>query len=195
MRFPLTLSTLAFAAALTLPACTLAQGMGSMSMPGGTKASGSMVAPSQVFNKMLSGAESEFVGAAEAMPAEKFNFAPASSMGTYEGVRTFAAEIKHVTEANYAFFHGFDLPNAKTRAEIDKLTDRDQILQALKDSFAYAHAGIATITPANAFADMDGKGSTRAGAAAGVVAHMNDHYGQMVEYLRMNRIIPPASRR
>ena len=47
----------------------------------------------------------------------------------------------------------------------------------------------------NAFADTDGKGTTRAGAAAGVIAHMNDHYGQMVEYLRMNGLVPPASQR
>ena len=190
------LAAVAFAAALILPACTLAQGMGGMSMPSGAKTgSNTMVAPSQVFDKMLSGAESEFVGAASAMPADKFNFAPSASMGKYDGVRTFAAEIKHVTEANYYYGHAFGGGNAKSRADIEKLTSRDEILQALKDSFAYLHAGIATITPMNAFADTDGKGTTRAGAAAGVIAHMNDHYGQMVEYLRMNGLVPPASQR
>ena len=185
-----------FASALCLPACTLAQGMGGMSMPsGGKMGSMTMVAPSQVFEKMLSGAESEFIGAASAMPADRFNFAPSASMGKYDGVRTFAAQVKHVTEANYGYGSAFGAGKAKTRADIEKLTSRDEILQALKGSFTYLHTGIATMTPMNAFVDIDGKGTTRAGAAAGVIAHMNDHYGQMVEYLRMNGLVPPASQR
>ena len=196
MVFRASMKTLALVAALALPACCVAQGMGSMNMPGndGMKM-GSTVMPSQVFNKMLSGEESEFVGAAEAMPADKFNFAPSTSMGDFSGVRTFAQEIKHVTEANYGFFHGFGIPGGKSRADIEKLSSRDDILQAMKDSFAYAHQAIATITPSNAFADLDGKGTTRAGMAAYCLEHTNDHYGQMVEYLRMNGIIPPASRK
>ena len=189
------MKTIALAAALALPACCVAQ-MGSMSMPskGGMKM-GAMVPPSQVFDKTLSSEERDFVGAAEAMPADKFNFAPPTSIGDFAGVRTFSAEIKHVTEANYAFFRGFGIPGGKSRADIEKLTSRDEILQALKDSYAYAHQAIATITPANAFEDMNGKGATRAGMAAYCPEHANDHYGQLVEYLRMNGIVPPASRK
>ena len=186
---------LAFAACLAMPACTLAQGMGNMSMPSGQMATGAMVPPAQVFDKLLSGQEKEIVGAAEAMPAEKFNFAPSSSMGTFDGVRTFASQIKHLTEVNYGMFHAWNVPGGKSRAEIEKLSSRDEILAALKDSYKYDHAAIATMTAQNAFADMDGKGGTRAGTAAYLMAHNNDHYGQMVEYLRMNGIIPPASRK
>ncbi len=189
------MTTLALAACLALPACSLAQGMGNMSMPSGSMHSGGMVAPAQVFDKILSGEEGEFVGVAEAMPADKFNFAPSSSMGKYDGVRTFAAEIKHVTEANYNFFRGWNIPGAKTRGEIEGLKSRDEILAALKESFQYEHAAFATITLQNAFVNMDGKGSTRVGTAAYALTHTNDHYGQMVEYLRMNGEIPPASRR
>ncbi len=193
MHLRLTAPALALAACLALPACTLAQGMGSMDMPNGKMDAGKSVAPSQVFDHILSNVEKETVGVAEAMPADKFNFAPSASMGKFDGVRSFSSQIKHLTEANYAFFSAWKLPNAKSRADIEKLSSREDILAALKESYRYVHSAIATITPQNAFADMDGKGGTRAGSVAYLFAHNNDHYGQMVEYLRMNGAIPPSS--
>ena len=70
-------------------------------------------------------------------------------------------------------------------------------MKALKDSFAFAHQAVETITAENAFeeiAEKDGT-NTRASITAFSLAHTNDHYGQMVVYLRMNGIIPPASRK
>ena len=76
--------------------------------------------------------------------------------------------------------------------------DMDEIVKALNDSYTYAHAAIGTITAQNAFDAVKGFGpkwkETRASAAAFCIAHSMDHYGQMVEYLRMNSINPPASR-
>ena len=193
MQFRFHPKTLALAACLALPACTFAQGMGSMDMPNGKMDSGKTVAPAQVFDHILSGIEKETVGVAEAMPADKFNFAPSTSMGKFDGVRSFSSQVKHLTEANYGFFQAWHLPNSKSRADIEKLTGREDILAALKESYQYVHSAIATITPQNAFVDMDGKGGTRAGAVAFLLAHNNDHYGQMVEYLRMNGAVPPSS--
>ncbi len=188
-------TSLALAASLAFPACILAQGMDSMNMPGHGAMSGKMVSPAEDLNKQLGNEANEFINAAEAMPADKFNFAPPASMGKFDGVRTFAQQIKHVTEVNYGVFHGFGMQGGKTRAEIEKLTSRDEILAALKQSFEYAHNGIATITPQNAFMSMGANGMTRMDAAIEAIAHPQDHYGQMVEYLRMNGIIPPASRK
>ena len=71
--------------------------------------------------------------------------------------------------------------------------------QYAKDSFAYAHKAFAGITDTNATASIPapwGKGTvTRLGLATLTVAHGFDHYGQMAVYLRMNGIIPPASRK
>jgi hypothetical protein len=154
---------------------------------------GTAVPPAQVYGKLLSMLEKGFVGAAEAMPDDKFNFAPPTTMGEYKGVRTFAEEIKHVTEANYYFFGGLSEADLKAKGEaIDKLTGKAEIVQALKDSFTQAHAYIDAITPENAFVMTEH--GTRAGQAAFGIAHFMDHYGQMVEYLRMNSIVPPASR-
>jgi uncharacterized damage-inducible protein DinB len=151
---------------------------------------GTVVSPSQTYDKLLSGMEKEIVGAAEAMPADKFNFAP--TQGEFKGVRTFAGQVKHLAAANYYFFHDPTKPLKDPEAEIEKLTSKEDIVKALKDSYVAAHAYISGITPENAFV-MTSNG-TRAGTAAAGIAHSMDHYGQMVVYLRMNGIVPPASR-
>jgi hypothetical protein len=183
---------LALSAALALPVAGFAQGMSAM---GGDSSmqKGGMVPPAQVLTKLWKQESGEFIALAEAMPADKFNFAPDDKMGKFDGVRTWAQEVKHVTEVNYGLLRGFNLPGAMSRAEVEKLQSRDEILSALKDSYAYLQKGIETVTPQNAFEDMDGKGDTRFGMIAYALIHNNDHLGQMVEYLRMNGMIPPES--
>jgi uncharacterized damage-inducible protein DinB len=149
--------------------------------------------PAQTYNKLMSGMEKEITSAAEAMPADKYNFAP--TQGEFKGVRTFGGQVKHLAEANYEFFDGWNIGPAPKEADIEKLTSKDDILKALKDSYVYAHKAIDTITASNAFESMGKDKGTRAGAAAFCIAHSMDHYGQMVVYLRMNGIVPPASRK
>jgi uncharacterized damage-inducible protein DinB len=139
--------------------------------------------------------EKEFVDAAEAMPEDKYGFAPATTAGEFKGVRTFADQVKHVADANYYFFGDPGMSDADAKAKSDaikNLKTKAEIVQALKDSFAQAHTYVDAITPENAFV-MTANG-TRGGMAAFGLAHFMDHYGQMVEYLRMNGIVPPASR-
>jgi hypothetical protein len=154
---------------------------------------GTPVDPAKVYGKLLSQMEEEFVSAAEAMPEDKYDFAPPASMGEYKGVRTFAQQVKHVTEANDYYFHDPSKPLVDFRGDIEKLKTKAEILSALKESFAMAHAYVDAITPGNAFVTLP-NGSTRAGQASMGMAHFMDHYGQLVEYLRMNGIVPPASR-
>jgi uncharacterized damage-inducible protein DinB len=142
--------------------------------------------------KPAGGIEKEFVDAAEAMPEDKYNFAPPASAGEFKGVRTFGEQVKHVAEVNAYFFHDPDKSLVDTRADFEKLKTKAEIVKALKDSFVQAHAYVAGITPQNVFV-MTANG-TRGGMSAFGIAHMMDHYGQMVEYLRMNGIVPPASR-
>lgn len=156
---------------------------------------GSPVAPSEAYGKLLSLLEKEFVGAAEAMPDDKFDFAPPAADGDFKGVRSFSGQIKHVAEANYYFFGGSKLSEADLKAKadtIDKLKTKAEIVQALKDSFTQAHTFVDSITAENAF--IATSNGTRGGMASFGMAHLMDHYGQMVVYLRMNSIVPPASR-
>jgi len=173
-------STLAFAQAPAAPA---------------KPAVGTLMPPAQVYGRLLSMLESEFVGAAEAMPEDKYNFAPPTTAGEFKGVRTFADQVKHVADANYYFFGNPGVSEADAKAKSDaikNLKTKAEIVQALKDSFTQAHAYVDGITPENAFVMT--QNGTHAGMAAFGIAHFMDHYGQMVEYLRMNGIVPPASR-
>jgi hypothetical protein len=75
---------------------------------------------------------------------------------------------------------------------------KTEILSYLKASFTYVHKAIQTINEKNLVEPIKspfGEGwVTRLGLGTSVTAHGFDHYGQMVEYLRMNGIVPPASR-
>jgi DinB family protein len=149
----------------------------------------------------ISGIEKDIVEVAEAMPEDKFNFSPEGLHipgADFKGVRTFAAQVKHIASSNYAIwapltgdkfpddFMGGDGPaTLKSKAEI---------IQFLKDSFAQGHKAAATLTSDNMLQSPGKSKSTRLRLAEFAVAHANDHYGQMVEYLRMNGIVPPGSR-
>jgi uncharacterized damage-inducible protein DinB len=180
-------------------ACYLSTAIGTLAFSQAPQPSkppvGTPIPPAQVYGNLLNLMEKEFVSAAEAMPDDKYDFAPASTMGDFKGVRTFGEQVKHVAEANYYFFGGSNFTEADMKVKSDaigKLKTKAEIVQALKDSFTQAHTYVDSITPENAFV-MTANG-TRAGMAAFGLAHFMDHYGQMVEYLRMNGIVPPASR-
>jgi hypothetical protein len=154
----------------------------------------------QVFDRQLSSTEREVVGAAEAMPAEKYNFAPAD--GEFKGVRTFALQVRHIAfELNTvaSALLGEPVPSQEHENGPDNLTNKDDIVKYLKDAFAHAHRAIATLNDQNLMeltaSPFNPKGkSPRIESVAIFYWHTYDHYGQMVEYLRMNNIIPPASR-
>jgi uncharacterized damage-inducible protein DinB len=146
--------------------------------------------------------EREIVSAAEAMPEEKYSFAPTS--GEFKGVRTFAQEVKHIAFANHLFFgplmgENIDAKSIEQNANgPDNLKSKAEIVQYLKDSFALGHRALSSITPENQVTPLDKPVfpflSTRLAIASIGMWHPMDHYGQIVEYLRMNGIVPPASR-
>jgi len=192
------------AVAMVLGVCSVgAQAqMSGMAMPAPPPV-GSAVSPAQALDTMLSMFEAELTGVVKTMPAEKFGFAPSAatfapgSEAKFTGVRTFAQQVTHLADANYYFYGTISgmKPDVDMKA-LDALTKKEDILAALAKSFAFAHKSIATITPENAFVaikPVDGM-TTRATLAAFGVAHGNDHYGQLVEYLRMNGLVPPGSK-
>jgi hypothetical protein len=148
----------------------------------------------------VSRVEGLIISAAEVMPEDKFNFTPERLKipgSDYKGVFTFAGQVKHIAAGNYfiwstvkgdkvdesLFNDGRGPDNLKTKAEI---------IQFLKDSFTLGHSAAATLTPEDMLQSA-GK-STRISMATFVIAEAYNHYGQMMEYLRMNGIVPPASR-
>lgn len=172
-----------------------------MSGPPPSPSIGTKEDPAQAVDGLLSLMEMQVVGAAKAMPADKYSFAPAqaifapSQKTEFDTVRTFVGQVTHLAQANYFFFGWSGIKPDRDVKAIASITTKDEAVAALQASFAYAHKAIATITAENAFVaikPIDGY-STRVTIAAFAAAHGNDHYGQMVEYLRMNGIVPPAS--
>jgi DinB family protein len=149
-----------------------------------------------VFNKHMDWMEEQFIPAAEAMPEDKFFWAPTS--GEFHGVRNFAEQLIHVAEVNFALSAAILVESSPKRSPAEAMKTRSAVLQYLKDSFANTHRAFSSITEQNAklpikhpLFDMV---TTRMGLSIVAIAHPFDHYGQIVEYLRMNNIVPPASR-
>lgn len=159
----------------------------------------SSIAPSTSLSAILDQQSQEIVGAAEAMPADKYDFAPNCPGGDFNTVRTFAGQVRHLAQANYHLFRGWEVPGEIDPKTLDSLKTKDELVKALRDSFAFEQAAINSITPENAFSPVVGPPpefkATRVSMAAYAMQHAMDHYGQMVEYLRMNGIVPPASRK
>jgi uncharacterized damage-inducible protein DinB len=184
-------------AAMVLSGCTF-MGSAQMGSTSAKVAPGTQMSPVEAQDELLNLFQEEFMGVAKAMPADKYAFAPPSTNGAkYDGVRTFAQEVSHVTLANYYFASkilGEKLPvDGKA---IQGLTSKDDLLKAAAASFDYAHKALASITPDNAYVAIDGVDGlhSRSVIASFISAHGYDHYGQMVEYLRMNGIVPPGSK-
>jgi uncharacterized damage-inducible protein DinB len=202
--------TLCLVAVLSFAAGAMAQGAAKPATPAATPAAPAPKAPptvSSAIDQQVSIIEREFVGAAEAMPEDKYNFAPNSlniQGSEFNGVRTFAEQVKHVAATNYLLWGPITgdkspLPaDSKNENGPESLKTKAEIIQYLKDSFALGHKAAKSLTAENAAAMLPspfGQGqTTKLFLATFTVAHCFDHYGQMVEYLRMNGIIPPASR-
>jgi uncharacterized damage-inducible protein DinB len=141
--------------------------------------------------------EREFVSLADAMPADKYGFAPKD--GAFKGVRTFGEQVKHVACANFAFFNEVEHKEPPAGCETggpSLAKTKAELMQYLRESFAYAGDVLRRLTPANAMDPVEGPyggKTTRLGVSTLAVWHATDHYGQLVVYLRMNGIVPPAS--
>jgi hypothetical protein len=148
--------------------------------------------------------EKQLVDAADAMPADKYSFAPSPTVGEFEGVRTFGEQVKHLAATNYILAAGaLGEPPPKDAGDEtgpDTLRKKSDILEYLKGSFRALHRAAAAIDDGNAIvanvpiSPLIGM-ATRLGYVQEALLHAYDHYGQMVIYLRMNGVVPPASRK
>jgi uncharacterized damage-inducible protein DinB len=146
--------------------------------------------------------EKVIVSAADAMPADKYGFAPTD--GEFKGVRTFGQMVKHVSATNYILAAAAlgEEPPAGAGDELGPKAVRTkaEILNYLEGSFAYLDKAIEAIgqksTPVKSspISPLKSADATRLALVVESLLHAFDHYGQMVEYLRMNGFVPPASR-
>ena len=159
---------------------------------------------SQALDTWITNAEKDVVSAADAMPEDKYSFVPTTG-GQFAGVRTFGQQVKHLAANNYRMAARIlgQTPTSEQEFETgpETVQSKEQIMGYVKGSFTALHRAVATTTADNALTPVmptrvgTDKQNTRVQFAVDAVAHSYDHYGQMVEYLRMNGIIPPASRK
>lgn len=139
--------------------------------------------------------EGQFLSVAEAMPEAKYPFVP--NAGEFKGARSFAEQVKHVACSNFGFFNEIDGKTPPEHCEKGgpaPAQTKAELLKYLRDSFAYGNKVLATINAQNALTRVEGPyagPNTRLGIAIVAVWHIADHYGQVVEYLRMSGIVPP----
>jgi uncharacterized damage-inducible protein DinB len=153
----------------------------------------------QVFLKSV---EKQIVSAADAMPADKYGFAPTD--GEFKSVRTFGQQVKHLAATNYmlaAAALGEEPPaDAGDEAGPESIHTKADIREYLIASFAHLSKAVERIGEPDAAArhspisPLKPGMETRLALSVEALIHAFDHYGQMVEYLRMNGIVPPASR-
>ena len=158
---------------------------------------------SQALDTWITNAEKGVVSAADAMPEDKYSFAPTA--GQFSGVRTFGQQVKHLAANNYRMAARIlgqtPTPEQELETGPETVQSKEQIMGYVMGSFTALHQAVATANAENALAPVmparvgTAKQNTRVEFAVDAVAHSYDHYGQMVEYLRMNGIVPPSSRR
>ncbi len=146
--------------------------------------------------------EKVIVSAADAMPADKYGFVPAD--GEFKGVRTFGQQVKHLAATNHilaAAALGEEPPSdAGDESGPETVRTKAEIIEYLNASFAHLGKAIDAVgekTPtvkSSPISPLKSSEATRLALVVESLLHAFDHYGQMVEYLRMNGVVPPASR-
>ncbi len=160
----------------------------------------------KVFEGQVRMLDQDVIPLAEAMPADKYDFAPTN--GTFKGVRTFAQQVKHI--ATVVYMVSSASLNEKVPVDIgpvgsmadplngpDSLKTKEQIVAYLKGAAAQAHKAASAINLKNQMdqvkSPFGGGMSPRVDLVGMIAWHSFDHYGQMVVYGRMNNTPPPAS--
>jgi len=199
------LTSLLLTAALSLAAASAYAEIAKDSPAAGASASPSTPPTiASAIDREISLVEREVVDAAEAMPEDKFDFSPEKLNlpgSDYKGVRTFGEQLKHIAASNYLIWSpitGEKPPDTVNDGKgPDNMKTKAEIIKFLKDSFAFGHKSVATLNDSNLVQPIirnNKPPTTRLFLATFAAAHAFDHYGQMIEYLRMNGIVPPASR-
>ena len=132
-------------------------------------------------------------GSVERMPGEHFAFKPVPEVMSY------AELLTHIVETQYGYCSTVK-DGASPAASLNfKVTDKPAVGQLVKDSFAYCDDAFAAVTNANAL-EMLTRGSApnqrqlaRVNQLTQLIVHGNEHYGNLVTYMRIKGIVPPSS--
>jgi uncharacterized damage-inducible protein DinB len=132
--------------------------------------------------------------AAANMPADEYAFKPTPQ------VRSFAELIGHVANANFFFCSQARGDKMPPTANYEKVADKAALVKALNDALAYCDEAYAGVTDAsfNGLVTIAGPGNKQAARGAVLTfntTHNNEHYGNIVVYMRLKGRVPPSTAR
>ena len=135
--------------------------------------------------------------AAQSMPASEYSFRPTPE------VRTFAQLVGHVVNANWFFCAQARQEKPPNSTNHEQLTDKDALVKALNDSLDYCDQAYSSTTDANfnqpvrmgAGLGMKGANTVRGAILIFNTTHNNEHYGNIVVYMRLKGHVPPSTAR
>lgn len=140
------------------------------------------------------GVKRNIAQSAELMPEENYNFKPTAD------VRTFGEILAHVAGASYVFCASAKNEKSPFAEDAFEKTAKTkaQIVKATTDAIAYCDGAFAALTDANAAASVraafgDAQ-TTRLNSLIGQISHDGEHYGNLVTYFRLKKLVPPSSR-
>jgi hypothetical protein len=140
----------------------------------------------------LENAEHNLVGAARAMPAEKYSYSPTPEQ------MSFGTLVLHVVESNDFMCSTISGSTAPERAKLGPGDGKDKLVAALEDSFQYCTRALAGATDSNLGEEVPffgGRKITRASAVLGLSEDWGDHYSLAATELRLNGLLPPTAQR
>ncbi|HXI33355.1 MAG TPA: DinB family protein [Gemmatimonadales bacterium] len=132
------------------------------------------------------------VAAAEAMPAEKYGYAPTPAQMSWQAIQT------HLAEGNDFLCGKVAGVTAPTRTAVDTTAGKDKLVARLKETFAFCDSALAKVDDSRLAETMTLFGPnpyTRAATILITVGDWADHYSQESNYLRLNGVLPPTARR
>lgn len=143
----------------------------------------------EICARNLEGAADHAVQLVEAIPAEDYGWRP------MEGVRSVSEAAMHMAGANYFFasLMGTPVPEGVDPRAMGSITDKDEVVAALKASLDHLHAALLAVEDPSAEVDLFGNPGTVADAMLIVVGHVHEHLGQLIAYARSNEVVPPWS--
>lgn len=138
------------------------------------------------FNAMV---KNYILKAAEEMPEENYAFKPTAD------VRTFGQLVGHLADSQYEFCSPVLGDGTKSPDAEKTKTSKAELIQALKTGFAYCDKAYGGMTDAHAteMVKLFGRSTPKLSMLSINTAHMDEHYGNMVTYLRIKGLVPPSS--
>lgn len=137
-------------------------------------------------------AGSNFVAAAEEMPAARYGFKPTPAQMSFGDV------IAHMAAGNDALCSSIGGVAAPKRADVGAGASKEKLVARLRETFQFCESALAKVSDSNLGGKVPYFGDRevpRAGVMVAAAEEWASHYSQLAVYLRLNGLLPPTAKR